>query len=308
MGTVLALTGVTGKSGSALAKRIGKNYSLIERMFPSGIRAIVRVGANTDNLRKAIPAVDILPIGLDDVTELGKAFQDVDTVVHVANIHYSPNVVEAAVVSKVRRLILVHTTGIYSKFKAAGEEYRKIDAYVYRECEKHHIFLTILRPTMIYGNCADRNISRFIQMVDRLPIMPVVNHAAYKLQPVHYDDLGEAYYQVLLHEATTANRDFNLSGEAPVLLKDIFCAIGECLGKEIRFLNVPFWLAYLGAWGIFLCSLMHMDFREKVQRLCESRVFSHDDAVRAFGYCPRSFYDGLVDEVREYLSNRRRIS
>lgn len=229
-------------------------------------------------------------------------------VVHVANIHYSIHVVDAAVFSKVRRLILVHTTGIYSKFKAAGEEYRKIDAYVYEECKKHHILLTILRPTMIYGNCADRNISRFIRMVDLMPMMPIVDHAAYKLQPVHYDDLGEAYYQALIHETEMANRDFNLSGKEPVLLKDIFCAIGDCLGKEVRFFNVPFWGAYLGAWGIFLCSLMQVDFREKVQRLCETRGFSHDDAARAFGYCPRSFYDGLLDEVKEYLSSQRRIS
>lgn len=308
MGAVLALTGVTGKSGGALVKRIWKNYSSIESMFPGGVKAIVRTGSDTDKLREAIPAAEIFPIGLDNVTALKKTFRDVDTVVHVANIHYSPNVVKAAVCSKVRRLILVHTTGIYSKFKAAGEEYRKIDSYVYEECKKHHILLTILRPTMIYGNCADRNISRFIRMVDRLPMMPIVDHAAYKLQPVHYDDLGEAYYQVLVHERETVNREFNLSGKEPVLLKNIFCAIGDCLGKEVRFFNVPFWLAYLGAWGIFLCSLMQADFREKVQRLCESRVFSHDDAARAFGYCPRSFYDGLADEVKEYLSSQRRIS
>lgn len=307
MGTVLVLTGVTGKSGGALARRIGENYSSITRMFPGGIKAIVRKNSNIAKLQAKIPEVNILPIGLENVAELKKAFQDVDTVVHVANIHYSIHVVDAAVFSKVRRLILVHTTGIYSKFKAAGEEYRKIDEYVYRECKKHHILLTILRPTMIYGNCADRNISKFIQMVDRLPVMPVVNHAAYELQPVHYDDLGEAYYQVLLHEEATANRDFNLSGKEPILLKDIFCAIGDCLGKKVHLFNVPFWLAYLGAWGIFLCSLTQVDFREKVQRLCESRVFSHDDAVHAFGYCPRSFHDGLASEVKEYLNNQRRI-
>ena len=307
MGNSLVLTGVTGKSGGAFAKRIGENYSFIMRMFPGGIKAIVRQDSNTDKLQEEIPEIDILPIGLDNLDTLKNAFQGVDTVVHVANIHYSINIVDAAVFSKVRRLILIHTTGVYSKFKAAGEEYKKIDAYVYQECNKNHILLTILRPTMIYGNYADRNISRFIQMVDRFPIMPIVNHAAYELQPVHYEDLGEAYYQVLLHEETTSNRDFNLSGKEPILLKDIMLAIGNCLGKKVRFINVPFGVAYLGAWTLYCLSLMHIDFREKVQRLCESRAFSYEDAVHAFGYNPRSFYDGIVGEVEEYINNKLRM-
>ena len=307
MGIVLALTGVTGKSGGALAKRIGENYPSIVKMFPGGIRAITRKDSNTDKLQEEIPEIDILPIGLENVDALKSAFQDVDTVIHVANIHYSVNVVDAAIFSKVRRLILVHTTGVYSKFKAAGEEYRKIDAYVCQECNKHHILLTILRPTMIYGSSADRNISKFISMVDRLPVMPIVNHAAYELQPVHYDDLGEAYYQVLVHEEATANKDFDLSGKEPILLKDILLAIGNCLGKEVLFLNVPCGVAYFGAWMLFCLSLTHVDLREKVQRLCEPRVFSHDAAMYAFGYSPRSFYDGIVEEVREYMNNKRRI-
>ncbi len=307
MGTVLALTGITGKSGSALAKRIGDNFSFIADMFPGGVRAIVRKNSKTDKLQRLIPVIDIIPSGLENADELKNAFQDVDTVVHVANIHYSINVIDAAAFANVRRVIFVHTTGVYSKFKAAGEEYRKIDEYVYQECKKHHILLTILRPTMIYGNCADRNISIFIHMVDRLPIMPVVNHAAYELQPVHYDDLGEAYYQVLIHEETTANREFNLSGKEPILLEDILIAIGDCLGKKVLFFNIPFWAAYFGAWMLFFLSLSYVDFREKVQRLCESRIFSYDDAVHAFDYSPRSFYDGIAGEVKEYINNKRRI-
>lgn len=302
MGNILVLTGVTGKSGSVLAKRIGENNSFIARMFPGGIKAVVRKNSKTDKLKEAIPAIDILPIGLENVEALKTAFREVDTVLHVASINYSVNIVDAAVDANVRRLILVHTTGIYSKFKVAGEEYRKIDAYVYQKCNEHHILLTILRPTMIYGNCADNNISKFIYMVDQWPFMPTINHAAYGLQPVHYGDLGEAYYQVLVHEATTANKDFNLSGKEPILLKEILIAIGSCLGKKVRFFNVPFELAYLGAWILFLCSMMQVDFREKVQRLCEPRVFSCEDAVEAFGYTPRSFYDGIAAEVQEYIN------
>ena len=69
-------------------------------------------------------------------------------------------------------------------------------------------------------------------MVDRFPIMPVVNGAHYQLQSVHYKDLLAAYYQVLLHEDTTANKEFNLSGGSPISLRDMLKEIGLNLGKK----------------------------------------------------------------------------
>lgn len=50
--------------------------------------------------------------------------------------------------------------------------------------------------------------------------------------------------------------------------------------------------------------LDRIDYREKVQRLCEPRVYDHDDATRDFGYNPRMFRIGIVDEVKEYLQNK----
>ena len=106
-------------------------------------------------------------------------------------------------------------------------------------------------------------------MVDKLPIMPVVNVARYKLQPVHYEDLADGYYKVLVNEEATANKDYNLSGGSEIELREMLTVIGENLGK-------------------------------KVQRLCEPRVFSYEDAKRDFGYSPRTFQDGIMGEVKEY--------
>ena len=111
------------------------------------------------------------------------------------------------------------------------------------------MMLTILRPTMIYGNVTDRNVVQFIQMVDRLPVMPVVNGARYELQPVHYQDLAAAYYQVLINEKTTANKNFDLSGGAPIELREMLITIGNDLGKKVKFIKemylVLFYFAYL---------------------------------------------------------------
>lgn len=305
MGKILALTGVTGgKSGGILVEQIASNLECVSSCFDDGIRVLMRETSREEKIKNLIPNVEIMRGDFRDMSYLKTALTDVDTLVHVAGIFASRNIVEAAAFNKVRRLVLVHTTGIYSKYKDAGEEYRKTESIVYETCKKHGIILTILRPTMIYGNLLDKNVITFIKMVDKLPIMPVVNGARYGLQPVHYKDLGLAYYQVLMNEQTTANKDFILSGGNPIELRDMLLEIGQNLGKTVRFISVPFPIAYAGAVMIYWLSIKRADFREKVQRLCEPRIFDYNEAKEAFGYEPMTFSQGIVDEVKEYLEKK----
>lgn len=300
----LVITGVTGqKSGAIFAEYLATNTVKIGNYF-AGIRVICRASSNTDNIAHLLPLAEIYRGSFDNPEFMDKALQDADTVVHVAGIQRSRLLIDAAVRQKVRRLILVHTTGIYSKYKEAGEEYRCIDAYVTEQCATHGIVLTILRPTMIYGNRFDQNVIKFIRMVDKLPVMPIVNDARYALQPVHYKDLGKAYFDVLMNEETTANKNYDLSGGEVIDLRDVLAVIGENLGKKVQFVSCPYFLAYPGAWFVYGMTFGKMDFREKVQRLCEPRAYSHESATRDFGYEPMIFREGIVDEVREYLAAR----
>ena len=116
---------------------------------------------------------------------------------------------------------------------------------------------------MIYGTTTDRNISVFIKMVDKLPIMPVVNGAHYELQPVHCGDLGKAFYQVLVNPDICDNHDYILSGGAPIELREIFVQIAKNLGVKRSFVNCPFSIAYIGAWIIYLFTFCKIDFLRK---------------------------------------------
>lgn len=301
---LLTLTGVTGqKSGAFFAKYLAKNKKLLSNLF-DGIRVICRASSDTDNVTQLLPEAEICRGSFENQEFLEQTMQGTDTVIHIAGIQRSRLLVDAAIRQQVRRLILVHTTGIYSKYKEAGEEYRCIDAYVTEQCATHGIVLTILRPTMIYGNRSDQNVIKFIRMVDKLPIMPIVNDARYALQPVHYKDLGKAYFDVLMNEEATSNKNYDLSGGEVIDLRDMLEVIGENLGKKVKFVSCPYFLAYPGAWLVHVLTLGKMDFREKVQRLCEPRAYSHEAAVRDFGYAPMTFREGIVDEVREYLDRK----
>ncbi len=300
MKKILAVTGITGKSGSVFAEELLKDINNVNKLFPDGIRFLKRNNSKFDNDKYQKLNCQILIGDLEDINFLSNSFENVDTVLHIAGIHWSKKVADAAINNNVRRLILVHTTGIYSKYKAAGEEYRQIDSYIYQKCKNNGTLLTILRPTMIYGTIKDRNIVTFIKMVDRLPIMPVIEQANYELQPVFYKDLGKAYYLVLVNENNTANKDFILSGGKAISLREILKIIGLELNKKVRFLSFPFWFGYACAWLLFFITLGCVDYREKVQRLCEPRVYSHEDAKNAFDYKPINFEEGIKYEIAAY--------
>lgn len=308
MERILAITGATGKkSGGAFIRLLAAHRDALAGKYAEPFRVLARPSSDASELLELLPDVDLRRGDFGDEAFLKDALTGADTLLHIAGIKLSLPLVRAAAACGVRRLILVHTTGIYSKYKEAGEGYRQIDEEVYAICRQFSMLLTILRPTMIYGRANDNNVQHFIRMVDRFPLMPVVNGARYELQPVYCEDLAAAYLAVLTHEETTAGKDYDLSGGKPILLRDMLTEIGAQLGKKrVRFISVPFGLAYAGALGIYGLSLGKKDLREKVQRLCEPRAYSHEAAARDFGYAPVEFAEGVRGEIRDYLARKNR--
>lgn len=303
MEKLVLLTGVTGHSGRYAIERLVERKECLQGMR---FRAIVRPTSDTAALTQSGLPMEILTGDMDDDAFVAKALEGVDTALNIYGIIGDPaKFAKMAAAAQVRRLISVHTTGMYSKYKSASEGYVRTEAEVQRICREGGVSLTILRPTMIYGGLDDCNIITFVRMMDRLPVMPVVSDARYALQPVHRQDLGHAYADVLIDEKQTRDKHYNLSGEAPITLRDILITIAVQLGKPARFLSVPYAIAITGAWGLYIVSFGKVDYREKVQRLVEPRVYSHEDATRDFGYAPMPFDVGVSGEIKAYIAGKQ---
>lgn len=316
----VVITGITGKSGQFLLKRLIaekanlKDYQFILLCRPQNVKSknpagyqLLKDAMACKELNIRIEEADLTcPKALDTFFQCCHA----DMLLHIASVKLSWNIVPAALKHGVDNLILVHTTGIYSKYKAAGEEYRQIEAKIHQLVAEYkeqgrRIAMTILRPTMIYGDLADKNISVFIRMVDKLRIFPTVNGARYDLQPVWCKDLGYAFYEVMTKWQVTRNKEYILSGGAPIQLREIFLEIAKQLGVKNTFISCPFWLACFGAWCIYLATLGKIDFREKVQRLVEPRAYGHEAAAKDFGYAPAPFAIGIREEIEMYKAEKR---
>ncbi|MFD3155944.1 NAD-dependent epimerase/dehydratase family protein [Haloimpatiens sp. FM7330] len=293
---MLLVTGITGHSGRYFLQELIKNK------YEGTIRCIVRKTSDTSMIDSSGLKIEKVVGDIRDEEFLDRCMKGIDTIVHIVNIRHTPRIIKAAINNKVSRAICVHTTGIYSKFKVASEEYKIIDKELKEMIKGTDIRLTILQPTMIYGDLCDHNMSKFIKMVDRLRLFPVINHGKCLIQPVNARDLGKAYYKSLMMPKDKVKPIYNLSGEKPIAMIDAFKLISNNLGKKTVFISFPLWFGVFLARILKIVTIGKVDYIEKVQRMSEDRCFSHEDGKKDFGYNPESFETGISREVKEYLN------
>ena len=301
---LLYVTGITGHSGSWFIERMEREAAKAGGMpLPfAGVRCAVRPGSDASRLEASPLGVEIARGDLDDTDFLLRSMRGARAVLHIASIFTSPNVAEAALRCGVEWLVMVHTTGRYSKYKSASEEYIRIEEAIL--AMRDRIGVTVLRPTMIYGSSRDRNMWKLVDFLHRHTFFPLFGAGANLMQPVHARDLGNAYYDVLANRDCTFNRDYNLAGQRPISYLDLVRRVSRTLGRRNVIVKVPLSLSILGAKLYNAVSRNPVISVEQVLRMQEDKAFDFADAVRDFGYAPLSFEEGIVEEVREYLASR----
>lgn len=293
------VTGITGKSGRSFFQELCDHSSMLDNYH---FDFVVRDINKANFIGNAPFKCSVVKCDLSDRSQVSQILNEggYNQILNIAGISKSPILIEEGINSGIEWFIMVHTTGIYSKYKSASASYKAREEHIMSVLSKTSCKITILRPTMIYGTLDDRNVSVFIKMVDRLRLFPVVSGAKFLLQPVWYKDLGRAYFQCMMNKDNILETDYVLSGAEPIMLLDMFKEIANQLNVKNFYFSIPFPLAYIGACFIYLLSFHKVDYREKVQRLVEPRAYNHDNATRDFGYNPVKFKEGVKQEILEY--------
>lgn len=294
---ILAVTGITGHTGGYFLQE------LIRNGFDGTLRCLVRESSNTKALDDSGLKVEKVVGDICEPADLFRLVDGADRVLHIAGIRDTLPLMAAIEKAGVKgHIVLVHTTGIYSRFRMASGEYKEIEQKL-QPCLDRGLNVTILRPTMIFGDMCDRNIHKFIRMVDTFPVMPQVRGGKAKIQPVNARDLGRAYYQCVMKDRLP-ELDYVVSGSRQLSLRELCSLIGIYLGKKTRFVNVPTMAVAGTMWFVRQATGGKVDYVEKALRLSEDRVFSHEQATRDFGFEPEPFDIGLKREVEEYLHGK----
>jgi nucleoside-diphosphate-sugar epimerase len=181
-------------------------------------------------------------------------------------------------------------TKIDSKIVKEREHLRRLaeaEEQIAAACEKNDVGWTILRPTLIYAEGRDRNITPLSKLIRRFGFMPLVGGGAGLRQPVHAEDLAIGAIAAAL-SAVAVNKFYALPGGETVTYHEMVGRIFDGLHRPRRTVSIPpsLWkAAFVVAKPLFPGANAAMG-----TRMMKDMAFDPTPAAQDFGWKPRSFH------------------
>jgi nucleoside-diphosphate-sugar epimerase len=192
-----------------------------------------------------------------------------------------------------KRAVVFSSTSVITKqdteVAAERETVRKLaeaEQKIAAACEQHNVGWTILRPTLIYTEGRDTNITPLSRLIRRFGFMPLVGGAPGLRQPVHAEDLAIGAISAAASSAAI-NKIYSLPGGETIAYREMIGRIFDGLQQPRRMITVPplLWRAsFFFAKPLFPGANVAMG-----TRMMKDMVFDSKPAARDFGWNPRKF-------------------
>lgn len=217
----------------------------------------------------------------------------VDIIFCTANSMLFADALPRMITPQTKRVVVFTTTSVMTKMDSEIETERKLlegiaaaERRIQSICEHAGIGWTILRPTLVYDEGKDRNISRLAQVIRKFGFMPVVGAAEGLRQPVHAEDLAIAAVSAS-RSIMAINKTYILAGTETISYAEMVGRIFDGVGKRRYVLHIPalLWRAVFKIAKPFLPG-----FNEAMGvRMTKDMVFDSTWAQREIGWAPREF-------------------
>lgn len=229
------------------------------------------------------------------VGDLGRelAFPAAEQALSLSPIWLLPPVLPKLAAGGVRRIVAFSSTSVWTKAassdpgeRAVAERLAQAEAEVVAFCETRGVAWTVLRPTLIYAEGRDANVSRLAGLIRRWGVLPLYGAGEGRRQPVHADDLAAGALAAL--EAPAAiNRAFDLPGGETLTYREMSRRIFLALRRRPRIVSLPppLWNAAFRLASPWLPGAG----AAMGARMAEDLVFDPQPAQTAFGWNPRPF-------------------
>ena len=281
----ILLIGSTGFTGSYILNQLLKKND--------SISLYVRSINKAKSLKYNNLPVKIIKGDLANESELIFALKNIDIVIYVASLGlgHVKKIISVLEKSNVKKIVFTSTTGIFTKLNPDSKQIR-LDAE--NDIRNSNLNYTIIRPTMIYGSKEDRNMSRLIKFIHKMPVIPVFGSGKFLQQPIHVEDLANVIIQAAYSKKST-RKSYNVSGASPITYNDIIKTVTSSLNTYCKTIHIPLNISLLLA--IFFERLLPRPIikAEQIKRLNEHKAFTYDDAKKDFNFKPREFSEGILN-------------
>jgi len=270
--------GATGMVGGAILRRLAADGAR-----PIGVsRAPQTAGDGVDWLAA-------------DLAELGQAsLPALDTVFATAPVGLVADAVAPLAAAGMRRLVVFTSTSIATKWdspdpdeRAAIRRWGADEARLIAACAAHGVAWTVLRPTLVYLEGRDGNVSRIAALIRRFHFFPLMGGGEGLRQPVHADDLAAAAIAAATRPHC-AGKIYNLPGGETLNYREMVGRIFDGLGLPRAIVPVPGW-----AWRLVLPVAVRVLpglSATMATRMTKDMTFDLAPAATEIGWQPRPFH------------------
>lgn len=213
----------------------------------------------------------------------------------VAPIWVLPDYFALIEASGARRVVALSSTSRFTKVGSGDTAENAIaaklidaEARVQAWAESRGIEWVVLRPTLIYGQGRDKNISEMARFIRRFGFFPLLGSAQGLRQPIHAEDVAAACVAAL-QVPGAANRAYNLSGGETLTYREMVARVFAALGRPVRVVTVPLWAFGLAVAVLRILPRSRHWSAAMAERMNRDLVFDHAEAARDFGFKPRGF-------------------
>ena len=204
-----------------------------------------------------------------------------------------PGALEALAAKGLRRLIAFSSTSRFTKTasshaaeRGVAEKLAGAEDAVIAFCQARGIDWTILRPTLIYAEGLDQNISRLAGLIKRVCLVPIAGPGLGQRQPVHAADLAALAVRAS-QTGRAHNKAYDLPGGETLTYRAMVERVFIGMGRRPRIISIP-----LGLWqaGLMLASpLLPGATGAMGARMAQDLVFDASAAKIDLDWQPRAF-------------------
>lgn len=257
-------------------------------------RALAEAGVAYTQVSRRPPPLDLcwLQADLND-PDLADKLPPTSQVYSLSPIWLLPQALPALKAAGMTRLVAFSSTSVFTKAASGEASERAVaarlagaEADVIAFCEANDAAWTILRPTLIYDEGRDGNVSRLAALIRRFGVLPVLGRGEGLRQPVHAQDLARGAMAAAASKAAR-DRAYDLPGGETLTYGEMAGRVFDALGRPRRVIALPpaLWrFAFSLARPLLPGATAAMG-----TRMAADLTFDGGPARRDFGWAPRAF-------------------
>ncbi len=289
--------GATGVVGSFIRQKLiesGERPYGLSRHYQQGIDGTIWIRGDLSSPELILPPTDVI----------------------YSTVHPSilATALDRIVTGAAQRLVCFTSTSIVTKFDSSIQieregvrELAEGELRLRRACEARNLDCTVLRPTIIYAEGLDANLTRVAKFIKRFGFFPIAGKGNGLRQPVHAEDLAIGAIAAS-SSPRTSNKTYVLPGKDVLTYREMVGRIFDSLDQPRIIVPIPprIWVL---AFRVFSPFFPKANSAMGI-RMSKDMVFDGTPAVEDFGWNPRPFNplfrktaysreDDLVSQARE---------